>query len=123
MIEIRAVKNVRTIWKSYIVTTHRTSQSDEVKLNIYWPTRQTSYILNSGQIELYYNNSVYAQIYFYAISYANLHMEPNKKHTIFSPGPHTTIGVSTPRHFQPYANRHIASHTASMTEVQYRNVA
>ena len=72
---------------------------------------------------------VYAQMHFYAISYANLHVEhvkANKKHTPFFPGPHTTTRqLAYLRHaiFQPYANRHIASHTASMSEIQYRNVA
>jgi hypothetical protein len=50
----------------------------------------------------------------------------NKKHTPFFPGPHTTTRqLAYLRHaiFQPYANRHISSHTASMSEIQYRNVA
>ena len=40
----------------------------------------------------------------------------------FSPGLHTTTHL---RHaiFQPYANRHLSSHTDSMNDLQYRNVA
>ena len=50
----------------------------------------------------------------------------NKKHTPFFPGSHTTtrqLAYLCHAIFQTYPNRHIASHTASMNRLQYRNLA